>query len=197
MYFCRRKINAAYSVHGNSQNIDTKAFMTYAPTENADLALLYLTKLSSLRVPTTPTDPIYIPLTAKYNSPQKFGQYAARHNEFLNTHHNIAIVGIVPGVMDANTVTGENIWTSIKSLPVFNRCDPCRHTHDLGKWNISCSAGSHKAICEWIDTDLVKLWDSIPMKATLPKIGPFPTPERLSKGRRVSSGLCLPYRRLF
>jgi hypothetical protein len=69
-YFCRRKINAAYSVHGNSQNIDTKAFMTYASKENADLALLYLTKVSSFCVPTTPTDPIYIPLTAKYNSPE-------------------------------------------------------------------------------------------------------------------------------
>jgi hypothetical protein len=60
-------------------------------------------------VPTTPTDPIYIPLTAKYNSPEKFGQYVARHNEFLNTHRNIAIVGLVPDAMDANTVTGENL----------------------------------------------------------------------------------------
>jgi hypothetical protein len=148
MYFCRRKINATYSVHGKSQNIDTEAFMTYAPKETAALALLYLTKLLSLRVATTQADPIYIPLAAKHNSPETFGQYVARHNEFLNNHRNIAIVGIVPDAMDANTVTGPNLWTSIKSLPGVYRCDPCRRTHDLGKWNISCSADSHTAICE-------------------------------------------------
>jgi hypothetical protein len=188
MYFCHRKINATYSVNGKSQNIDTEAFMTYAPKETAALALLYLTKLSSLRVATTPADPIYIPLAAKYNSPEKFGQYVAGHNEFLNNHRNIAIVGIIPDAMDANTVTGANLWTSIKALPGVYRCDPCRRTHDLGKWNISCSADSHTAICEWIDKNMVNIWNSIPTQATLPKIGPFPIPERLSKGRRVSSG---------
>jgi hypothetical protein len=89
--------------------------------------------------------------------------------------------------MDANTVTGANLWTSIKSLPGVYGCDPCRRTHDLGKWNISCSADSHTAIGEWIDTNMVNIWNSIPTQATLPKIGPFLIPERLSKGRCVSS----------
>jgi hypothetical protein len=39
-----------------------------------------------------------------------------------------------------------------------------------------------------LDENLVDLWNSIPDKDGLPKIVPFPVPERLSKGRRASAG---------
>jgi hypothetical protein len=61
-------------------------------------------------------------------------------------------------------------------------------TPDLGKWNISCSKESHQHICNWIDENLVNFWSTLPNSADFPKIGTFPTPERLSKGRVASSG---------
>jgi hypothetical protein len=155
--------------------------MTYAAKDHTALALLYLTKLSSFRMMTTPTDPIVIPLAAKYDSPDKFGAYVARHNDCLNNHRNIAIVGLVPDAMDAATAMGDTLWTSIKSSPGVYCCNPYHRTHDLGKWNISCSASSHQAICEWIHTNLVKIWDNISKKGTLTKIGPSPPPNAFQK----------------
>jgi hypothetical protein len=60
-------------------------------------------------------------------------------------------------------------------LPGVTRCDPCRRTPDLGKWNISCSKGNHTEVCNWLDTHLVNLWKTIQAKDDLPTIGPFPT----------------------
>jgi hypothetical protein len=42
-------------------------------------------------------------------------------------------------------------------------------------------------VCDWLNTNLVNLWKTIPAKDGLPTIGPFPTQEHLSKGRRVNS----------
>jgi hypothetical protein len=115
MYFSRRKIHAEYAVEGTAQRIDTDTFMTYVPKDVAEAAIIYLTRISSFRAAQATSDPMYIPLAAKYGAPAKFGQYVARHNEFLNSHRNIAIVGIVPDAMDANIVLGGNLWT--KSVP--------------------------------------------------------------------------------
>jgi hypothetical protein len=90
--------------------------------------------------------------------------------------------------MDAIPSTGANLWTTIKSLTGVYRCDPCRRTPDLGKWNISCALEHHPTLCKWLDDNLIDLWNAIPGKDGLPKIVPFPVPERLSKGRRASSG---------
>jgi hypothetical protein len=130
---------------------------------------------------------MFIPLAAKYHTPAKFGECVARHNAFLNDHRNIAIVGLAPDAMDSPNATEKAIWASIRELPGVYRCDPCRRTSDLGKWNISCSLAHHPAICAWIDHHLVALWESIPNKDNIAKIDTFPTPERLSKGRRITS----------
>jgi hypothetical protein len=90
--------------------------------------------------------------------------------------------------MDSISATGTNLWTAIKSLPGVFRCDPCRRMIDLGKWNILCALNHHSDICKWLNDNLVDLWNSIPGKDELLKIVPFPVPERLSKGRRASSG---------
>jgi hypothetical protein len=188
MYLCRRKINADYALQDIPQPISTDALMVYVPKGQTDLAMIYLTQLSSLNKPSSPCAPMFIPLLAKYHTPGKFGKYVARHNCFLNDHRNIAIVGIVPEAMDTDNIAGDNLWESISSLPGVYRCDPCRRTPDLGKWNISCAKASHQSICDWIDENLVTFWSTLPDIDDFPKVSTFPTPERLSKGRRVSSG---------
>jgi hypothetical protein len=186
-YFSRQKINADYPSKGATQKISTDAFMAYVPSASVDRAMVYLTKISSLRKPNYPTDTMFIPLIAKYQNPDQFSQYVAQHTEFLNNHRNIAVVGLDPDAMDMDTPMGENIWESIKTLPGVFRCDPCRRTPDLGKWNISCAQACHTDICAWIDDNLIRLWESLPNKNTIPTISAFPFPERLSKGRKVSS----------
>jgi hypothetical protein len=49
----RSKIHAEYIADGKNQNIDTDALMLYAPTAQAELAIIYLTRISSLKNPTT------------------------------------------------------------------------------------------------------------------------------------------------
>jgi hypothetical protein len=188
MYLCRRKINADYSLNEITQPISTDALMVYVPQAQTDLTMLYLTKFSSLHTASSTSAPMFIPLLAKYQNPGKFGQFVARHNSFLNDHRNIAIVGVVPEAMDTVNLAGDNLWAVISDLPGVYRCDPCRRTPDLGKWNISCSKASHQHICNWIDENLVNFWSNLPDCADFPKIGTFPTPERLSKGRVASGG---------
>jgi hypothetical protein len=102
MYLSRRKINADYSLNDVTQTISSHAFMLYVPTALIELALIYLTKFSTLSAPSSINDLMFIPLKAKYHSPGKFGQYVARHNSFLHDHRNIAIVGVVPEAMDTD-----------------------------------------------------------------------------------------------
>jgi hypothetical protein len=111
MYFSRRKIHTEYVVEGIAQSIDTDAFMTYVPKDVAEVAIIYLTRISSFRAAQSTSDPMYIPLAAKYGAPEKFGQYVALHNTFLNLHRNIAIVRIVPDAMDADIEPGGNLRT--------------------------------------------------------------------------------------
>jgi hypothetical protein len=87
-----------------------------------------------------------------------------------------------------------DLYSSIKNLPGVFRCDPTRRTQDLGKWNISCDGEHHPDIARWIDDHLGSIWQTIPLD--LPVIDSFPSPERLSEGRRargsalsVASGL--------
>jgi hypothetical protein len=150
--------------------------------------------ISSFKTPTSPTASLFIPMELKYQDPQKFGEYVAKQNDFLNQHHNIAIVGIVPAAMDYKADGKIDLYSSIKNLPGVFRCDPTRQTQDLGKWNISCHGEHHPDIARWIDDHLVSIWQTIPMD--MPVIDTFPSPERLSKGRRargsdlsVASGL--------
>jgi hypothetical protein len=174
LYLSRRKIHAQYPLNNKSQTIDTDALMTYAVKAEAELALIYLTKLSSFNKPISATAPMLIALNAKYTAPAKFGECVARHNAFLNEHRNIAIVGLAPGAMDSPNATVQTLWAFIRALPGMYRCDPCRRTPDLGKWNISCALAHHPDICVWIDKNLVQLWESIADKDQSQRLLPFP-----------------------
>jgi hypothetical protein len=157
--------------------------MLYVPTAQIELALMYLTKFSTLSAPSSIKDPMFIPLKAKYHSPGKFGQYVARHNSFLHDHRNIAIMGVVPEAMDTH-LAGEKLWDLISSHPGVHRCDPCRRTPDLGKWNISCENDFHPSFIEWLDTNLVKFWSNLPASRISPFLATFPFPRGCQKAAR-------------
>jgi hypothetical protein len=82
-----------------------------------------------------------------------------------------------------------DLYSSIQNLPGVYRCDPTRRTQDLGKWNILCHGDQHPDIARWIGNHLVSLWQTIPID--MPVIDSFPSPERLSKGRRAMGGSAL------
>jgi hypothetical protein len=118
-----------------------------------------LTMISTLKTPENIDSPIFIPMELKYKNPKLFGEYLAKQNKFLNLHRNVAIVGLVPDIMDCkNDGDGKlDLFSSISKLPGVYRCDPTRRTPDLRKWNISCNAASHPDICRWIDNHLVAI----------------------------------------
>jgi hypothetical protein len=62
MYLCRHKITADYSLNDISQPISSDALMVYVPTAEIELALIYLTKLSTLSSPSSARSPMFIPL---------------------------------------------------------------------------------------------------------------------------------------
>jgi hypothetical protein len=187
MYLSRSKIHAEYTQGGTTQSIDTDALMIYTLKSTAELTIICLTHLSLFSTAHNAADPMFILLAAKYHTPTKFGEFVARQNDFLNNHRNIAIIGLTPDAMDSITANGNDLWTSILRLPGVFCCDPCRRTSDLGKWNISCSKEHHPDICEWIDANLVELWNTITSTDRQTTFAPFPTLEQLSKGRNVTS----------
>jgi hypothetical protein len=139
---------------------------------------------------------VYVPFALKVSHPEVFGQYLAQQNAFLESHRNIAIVGVHPEAMDygdddnPDPAFTNSLWNLISQMNGVYRVDSCRRTFDLGKWNISCHASHHQAITQWIDTNLVNLWKQIPL--ALPTYPVFSATERLSRNRgarSVASGL--------
>jgi hypothetical protein len=71
MYLSRSKINAEYTHGGTAQPIDTNALMLYTPKSTAELAIIYLTHLSSFSTAVNAVDPMFILLAAKYHTGQR------------------------------------------------------------------------------------------------------------------------------
>jgi hypothetical protein len=176
IYLERRKLTAPFhSTDGTTSSIETEAFVTFVNADDLNRAVTLITMISSFKTPASTTAPMFIPIELKYQNPKQ--------NEFLNNHRNIAIVGIVREAMDYKAAGEIDLYSSIKKLPGVIRCDPTQRPQDLGKWNISCNGEHHPDIARWIDDHLVSIWQTIPID--MPFIDSFPSPERLSKGRRA------------
>jgi hypothetical protein len=198
MYLARGRISGHYNAisaagaNATTTPIDTDALLTYADATDAHRSMIMLTMISSFKNPTTPKSPMFIPLALKKSDPTKFGYYIAQQNTFLQEHRNIAIVGVVPEVMDLENSAGQTLWSEVRKLPGVFRCDPCARTSDLGKWNISSALEHNADIKSWLEANLPKFF-SLASPDT-PTISIFPAPEILSKDRRgtamsVASGL--------
>jgi hypothetical protein len=193
MYLARGRISGVYQaisatgMTSSSTPIHTDAMITYADAIDVHRSMVMMTMISSFKNPTNSKSPIFIPLALKQSDPAKFGYYIAQQNTFLQEHCDIAIVGVVPAVMDLENSAGQTLWSEIRNLPGVFRCDPCARTTDLGKWNISSALENNAAIKAWLASNLPKFFSLAPPK--MPTIATFPAPEILLKDRHGSSAL--------
>jgi hypothetical protein len=186
MYFQPGKLRGILDL----QVINSQAMIMYGSHEDCDRTNIMLTQISSFAGIDDNKSPLYVPFAMKRSHPEIYGQYLAQQNAFLQSHRNIAIVGIHPRAMDyGNQDTPDanfpdSLWQTLTKMGGVYRSDSCRRTHDLGKWNISCHTDAHPAIAHWLYNNLVTIWDQITLD--LPEITAFPEPERLSSRSRSS-----------
>jgi hypothetical protein len=180
----------------DNQALQTNALTMYGTREDFDRTTTLVTCLSTFASLDDDKSPLYVPFALKHSHPDVYGNYLAQQNEFLETHRNIAIVGLHPDAMDYGDCAEDpafptSLWRRISQMDGVYRVDSCRRTADLGKWNISCNSTAHPTIAQWLDTHLVDIWKQVPLE--LEPYAVFPLPERLSSSRgasrSVASGL--------
>jgi hypothetical protein len=187
VYFTPSKYKGTY----DKQVINSNALCMYGSRADFDHTTTMITRISSFATTIDDKSPMYVPFALKTSHPEVFGQYLAQQNAFLESHRNIAIVGVHPVAMDYGDTDHQDpaftksLWNILSQMNGIYRVDSCRRTFDLGKWNISCHASHHQAITQWIDTNLVNIWKQVPL--ALPIYPAFSTPERLSCNRGVRS----------
>jgi hypothetical protein len=169
----------------------------YGSRPDVDRITTLVTRISSYATTVDNKSPMYVPFALKQSHPEVYGQYLAhQQNAFLETHQNIAIVGVHPIAMDYGDQDNpdvnflKSLWDTLAQMEGIYRVDSCHRTFDLGKRNISCHSSHHKQITKWIDTHLAEIWSNIPVE--MPQFEAFPSPERLSGSRvphSVASGL--------
>jgi hypothetical protein len=192
VYFTPSKCKGTY----DQQPIQSNALCMYGSCSDFDRITTMVTRISSFATTDDNKTPMYIPFALKQTHPEIYGQYLAQQNAFLESHRNIAIVGVHPKAMDygdedsPDPTFPQSLWNTLSQMEGVYHVYSCRRTHDLGKWNISCSLGYHPTIAKWLDENLSVLWNKVPLQ--LPAYVAFPTPERLSRNRvarSVASGL--------
>lgn len=97
--------------------IDADAMITYSGSPDFHCTLVMLTQIASSKNPRSPASPMFIPFALKKADPLKFGHYLSMQNLFMKQHRNIAIVGVVPNLMDLANSAGDTLWESIRTLP--------------------------------------------------------------------------------
>jgi hypothetical protein len=138
----------------DSQDIQTNAMTMYSTREDFDRATTLLTRLSTFAGLDDNKSPLYVPFALKKSHPEVYGEYLAQQNAFLETHRNIAIVGLHPEAMDYGDASCDDpafphsLWETISNMAGVYRVDSCRCTANLGKWNISCHSTSHPDIAQ-------------------------------------------------
>jgi hypothetical protein len=125
--------------------------------------------ISSYATTVDDKSPMYVPFALKQSHPDVYGHYLAHQNAFLESHRNIAIVGVHPTAMDygdedsLDTNFPKSLWNRLSQMEGVYRVDSCRRTFDFGKWNISCHSSHHQKIANWVDTHLAATCAKIPV----------------------------------
>jgi hypothetical protein len=187
VFFTSSKCKGIY----DNQHIPTNALCMYGSCTDSDRTTTMVTRISSFATTADDKTPMYVPFTLKKSCPEIYGKYLAQQNAFLETHRNIAIVGVYPEAMDYDDADHPNpnfpksLWNTIWQMEGVYRIDSCHRTHDLGKWNISCHSAHHQTIATWIDNNLSDIWAQVPLE--LPLYETFSALEHLSRNRVISS----------
>jgi hypothetical protein len=193
VFFTPAKCTGTYDQH----LIISNALCMYGVRTDADRITVLVTGICSFATTIDNKPPMYVPFALKKSHPEIYGQYLAQQNAFLESHRNIAIVGVHPSAMDyGDTDTPDanvpkSLWDTLSEMDGVYRVNPCRRTYDLGKWDISCHSSHHPKITRWIDENLHDPWAAaVPLE--MPTFATFPSPTRLSRNRvsrLVASGL--------
>jgi hypothetical protein len=180
IYLERRKLNASFhDADGTTSNIATEAFVIYANVDNSARATALITCIPTLKTPSSPLSPLFIPIELKYQNPKQFGDYLAKQNNFLNQHWNIAIIRVVGLPWTTKKPVNRHLLQYQKPRRrLLMRPHPSYPR--FGKMEYFMQQRKPPYIYHWIDEHLLSLWQTIPIE--LPEIATFPTPERLSKG---------------
>jgi hypothetical protein len=96
VFFTSSKCKGAY---GN-QPIQTNALRMNGSQTDFDRTTTMVTRISSFATTADDKTRMYVPFALKQSHPEIYGTYLAQQNAFLDTHRNIAIVGVHPSGMD-------------------------------------------------------------------------------------------------
>jgi hypothetical protein len=126
----------------------------------------------------------FVPYSLKHESQDIYRSVLRTHDTYLAAHHNIPLAGITVRQMHELVMWDQIEQTpheALSTLTGVTRVDTTTRTHDLSKFNLSCTADSYVDIVKWLDTKLASLFSDTMADATLDDT-PFPLPVRMSHG---------------
>jgi hypothetical protein len=127
VYFAAAKCSGTY----DAQSIQSNALCMYGSRPEYDRTTPLVTRISLYATTVDDKSPLYVPFALKQSHPDVYSHYLARQNAFLESHQNIAIVGVHPTAMDYgddNTPDAQfpqSIWNILSNMDGVYRVDSC------------------------------------------------------------------------
>jgi hypothetical protein len=114
-YFTASKCKGTYG----QQPIQSNCLYMYDSTLDFDRITTKVTRISSFATTADNKMPMYVPFALKTSHHEIYGQYLEQQNAFLDSHRNIAIVGVHPEAMDHGDTNNldpdfvKSLWNTI------------------------------------------------------------------------------------
>jgi hypothetical protein len=105
VFFTPSKCKSTYA----KQSIQSNVLCTYGSRPDVNRITTLVTRISSYATTVDNKSPMYVPFALKQSHPEVYGQYLAQQNAFLETHRNIAILGVHPIAMDYGDQDNPNV----------------------------------------------------------------------------------------
>jgi hypothetical protein len=171
--------------HANltSGNENAQAYEIQVKRKNVHAAKYLLEAIYEI-TPEAQTAHTFVPYSLKHESQDIYRSVLRTQNNYLSEHRNIPLAGTTIRQMHEIVMWGQIKQTPhevLSALKGATQVDTTIRTHDLGKFNLSCTADSYVDIVKWLDTKLTSLFADTTPDSTLDDT-PFPLPVRMSRG---------------
>jgi hypothetical protein len=126
----------------------------------------------------------FVPYSLKHESQDIYRSVLRTQNIYLAEHRNIPLTGITIRQMHEIVMWNQieqNPHEVLSALKGVTCVDTTTPTHDLGKFNLSCTADSYVDTVKWLDSKLTSLFADTTDDQTLAATT-FPIPVRMSRG---------------
>jgi hypothetical protein len=166
-----------------SGNETAQAYEIQVERKNVSAAKYLLEAIYEI-TPEAQTTHKFVPYSFKHESQNIYRSVLRTQNTYLAAHRNIPLAGITVRQMHELVMWDQIEQTPhevLSALTGVTRVDTTTRTHNLGKFNLSCTADSYVDIVKWLDTKLTSLFSDTTTDATLDDT-PFPLPVRMSSG---------------